>query len=55
MTTTHAAHPHHGSTQALRKLGRAMKSRATTLERVEDARAYRAQTEQVHFVRAFRM
>lgn len=58
MTTTlsHGSHHSHpGPTHALRRLGRALKSRTTTVERVEDARSMRVQVEQAQFVRSFRM
>lgn len=55
MTQTLSHHAHHGPARALRKLGRALKSRTTTQDRVEDARSKQIRTEQVQFVRSFRM
>lgn len=55
MTTTQSHHLHHDASRALRRLGRAMKSRTTTLERVEDARSNAVRVEQIQFVRSFRM
>lgn len=50
-----STHIHHSPTRALRKLGRAIKSRNTTMDRVDNARSKQAHAEQVQFVRSFRM
>ena len=52
---TPAHHAHHGPARALRRIGHALKSRTTTLDRAEDARSKQIRTEQVQFVRSFRM
>lgn len=55
MTSALPHHAHHGPSRALRRIGHALKSRTTTLDRVEDARSKQVRTEQVQFVRSFRM
>ncbi|MCA1780765.1 MAG: hypothetical protein ABR500_08025 [Dermatophilaceae bacterium] len=54
MTTQRAHHHHHTTTRFLRKLNRALTSRATP-DTMDDVRTKQVHAEQVQFVRNFRM